>query len=51
MLGLCERFKKLPGEVYAEDARDLWRLLQIEAMGKRPAGAKAAPDPVEELDW
>jgi hypothetical protein len=32
VLGLCDRFKCLPGAVYAEDASVL-RLLQIAALG------------------
>jgi hypothetical protein len=32
---LCDRFHKLPSEVYAESA-DLLRLLKIEQLGKPP---------------
>lgn len=32
MLGLCDRFRKLPSEILAEDA-SLVRLLQIETLG------------------
>lgn len=34
MLGLCDRFKKLPGQVLAEDA-GLLRLLRLEQHGRR----------------
>lgn len=34
VLGLCDRFSKLPSDIYAEDA-DLLRLLKIESLGKR----------------
>lgn len=34
MLGACERFGKLPSELYAEDV-ELIQLLNIEAMGRR----------------
>lgn len=37
MLGLCDRFHKLPSEVYAEDAY-LLGLLRIEARGRAAGG-------------
>ena len=33
ILSVCERFGKLPSEVYREDAR-LWRMLLVEQLGK-----------------
>ncbi len=37
MLGLCERFGCLPGQLLAEDA-GLLRMVRIEALGKREEG-------------
>lgn len=34
MLGLCDRFKKLPSEVLAEEA-GIIRLLKIEQLGRK----------------
>jgi hypothetical protein len=34
VLGLCDRWKKLPSEVMAEPA-EVFRMLQIEDMGRR----------------
>jgi len=35
VLGLCDRWHKLPSEVLAEDAYDLLHLLMIERLAKR----------------
>jgi hypothetical protein len=34
ILGICDRFKVLPSQVYAEDAGML-RLLKIESLGRK----------------
>lgn len=39
MLGLCDRFRCLPSQVYAEDA-EILRLIRIEALGR--------PDPPQQ---
>lgn len=42
MLALCDRWHKLPSEIYAEPAEDLVRLLVLSSYSRRDDGGETA---------